>query len=182
MDALTVSGALPLPALLGFVALVVLVTAILMLRISSRLAAGTGLASDAEVLASDTGQNRVARLEDPALGLRGQPDYLLRESVGLLGRRKIVPVEVKPTRQRREPYEGDVMQLVVYMLLVRRKFGRKFAGYGYIRYRDRTFKVKLTPELEASCLAYADLVREARRLGSHDLESLPLPCRCGRCP
>lgn len=182
MSTLGTLTALPLTALLGLLALVTGILALALYSIATRLEERTGLDSTARVAASDTGQGRVARLEDKRLGMRGQPDYILQERVGLLRRWKVVPVEVKPTRRRRTLYEGDEMQIVSYMLLARRIYGRKFAGYGYVRYHNRTFKVQLTREREKRCLSYANLVREARRLEHVAAESPPLPCRCGRCP
>lgn len=168
--------------LMAAAALGIFVLAALLFWVSGRIEASTGLGSNAEIVASDTGQNRVELIEDKRLGLRGQPDYILRERVGLLRRWKLVPVELKPTRKRRTLYESDELQLVAYMVLMRSRYGRRFAGYGYVRYQDQTFTIRLTREREARLLATANAVREARRLEHVRVDSPPLPCRCGRCP
>lgn len=158
----------------------VLVLAIAVLWLSSVLQGRTGLSSSAEIVASDTGQNRVELIEDPGTGLRGQPDYVLQERVGIFRRKKLVPVELKPTRKGRTLHESDEMQIVVYMLLMRARYGRRFAGYGHVRYKDETFTVRLTRERENRCLSYAEGVRQARVADNvdrnHDVEP-----RCGYC-
>jgi CRISPR/Cas system-associated exonuclease Cas4 (RecB family) len=146
--------------------------------LSDALGGRTGLPGHAEILASDTGQNRVQKIYDPESGLVGQPDYILRERVGF--RRRLVPAELKPSRKGDELHEGDEMQITVYMILMRREYGRDFAGFGYVRYKDKTFKVHLTRERELRCLRYAQLVREARRdpgvRRSHSVRG-----RCAQC-
>lgn len=151
----------------------------LFLWLSSLLESSTGLSSSAEVLASDTSQNRVKTLKDPKTGLMGKPDYLLQERVFF--QKKIVPVELKPTRQSRALYPSDEMQLVAYMILCRAAYGSKFAGYGYVRYAEATFRVDLTRKLEQRCIQLIEEVRAARCAEdvprNHDSSA-----RCGRCP
>lgn len=149
------------PLLVGFALLMLM--AGLALWASSALQARTGLSSSAEILASDTGQERVELIRDPETGLVGQPDFLIEERVGLFRRKKIVPVEVKPSRESDQLYDSDQMQAVVYMLLVQAKYGNRFAGYSYVRYKERTFRVELTDLLRRKCLMYANGVREARQ-------------------
>lgn len=149
------------PLLAGFALLMLL--AGIALWISSTLQAQTGLSSSAEILASDTGQNRVELIRDSETGLLGQPDFLIEERVGLLRRKKVVPVEVKPSRASDQLYDSDKMQAVVYMLLVQAKYGNRFAGYSYVRYKEHTFRVELTDLMKRKCLMYANGVREARQ-------------------
>ena len=131
------------------------------LLLSVFLASRTGLSSRSEVMASDTGQNRVKKLWDPETGLVGQPDYILRERVGFS--KKLVPVEVKPTRKGTRLHHSDEMQSTVYMLLMRAEYGKEFAGYAYVRYKEKTFRVRLTRELERLCLQYVGEIRQARQ-------------------
>jgi CRISPR/Cas system-associated exonuclease Cas4 (RecB family) len=162
----------------GAVVALLLGAAFLLLLLSRWLAGHTGMPGDAEILASDTGQNRVEKIHDPETRLVGQPDYVLRERVGF--RRRLVPAELKPSRRGDTLHESDEMQVTVYMLLMRHAYGREFAGYGYVRYKEKTFRVDLTREREARCLAIADAVREARRVANtrrnHDQRG-----RCAQC-
>jgi CRISPR/Cas system-associated exonuclease Cas4 (RecB family) len=111
-------------------------------------------------------------LNDPAIGLRGRPDYLIREAAGL------VPVEIKPMRAATTLYESDRVQIGAYLLLVRAAYPTTFAGYGRVRYRATTFVVHLDPELESLCTRTAASVRAARRATNvHRTHTLAAKCR-----
>jgi CRISPR-associated exonuclease Cas4 len=145
---------------------------ILLYVLSSSLAQTTGLPANARILSSDVGAADPPLLEDPALGIRGRPDYVIREAKGL------VPVEVKPTRASTQLYQSDLIQLAAYLLLVRAVYPTQFAGYGRVQYRHAQFVVELTPELEARCRATAHLVRAARQATTvHRTHSLAVKCR-----
>ena len=116
---------------------------------------------------------KIARTEteplliDEARRLRGRPDYLMRRREGL------IPVEFKPLRTSKTLYESDRLQIGTYLMLTR-------APYGIVRYKDATFRVHLTQELEARCLAVADQVRAARRAAVvHRTHNVP--AKCGAC-
>jgi CRISPR/Cas system-associated exonuclease Cas4 (RecB family) len=145
------------------------------ITVAAALAVGLLLAAWA--LRHGTGVRRGAvdverPLVDTVHGLRGRPDYIVREPAGL------VPVEIKPNRRSTVLYDSDRMQLVAYMLLVRANHPRAFAGYGRVRYRDVEFVVPLTDVLEAQCLALAAAVRAARRAETvHRTHDLAAKCR-----
>ena len=61
------------------------------------------------MVASDTGAGASVLLSDPALGLRGRPDYLLEEET--CGDRILVPLEINPTRRSQRLYESDAVQV-----------------------------------------------------------------------
>lgn len=155
------------------------IVVVLLFWVSAILENSTGLSSGAEVLASDTGQNRVELIRDPYTGLVGKPDYVLLERVFF--RKKMVPVELKPTRRSKTLYYGDMMQLVTYMVLLRSEYGSRFAGYGKVRYKEATFTVKLTRALERELQSHAGAVRDARQADyverNHDER-----VKCARCP
>ena len=134
---------------------------VLLLRTSRFLSQKTGLSSEAVVIASDTGQQRVQRLWDKETGLCGQPDYVVKEMVG--GHELLVPSEIKPTRKSQRLYEADEMQLVVYMILLKAVYGAQFGGYGYVVYENNRFKIELTSERVERCLRYAEEIRRARK-------------------
>lgn len=131
----------------------------LLLFVALILRQRTGLRSDATVLASDTSQNRVENIRDRRSMLVGQPDYLVEERVW--GRKRVVPIELKPLRKSAKLYDSDRLQLACYMILTRAKYGRRFAGYGRVRYKEHSFQVRLTRALESECLAMADNVEWA---------------------
>ncbi len=136
----------------------------------------TGVRSDVTVIASDAGYLPPETLRDPALRIRGRPDYLVRDrSTGT-----VYPIEVKPTRDAVELYESDVLQLAAYMLLTETRYGAEFAGYGVVRYRSAEFRVPLTSELRRRCAAAAEAIRAARRAAaihrSHEVRAKCWAC------
>jgi CRISPR-associated exonuclease Cas4 len=133
------------------------------------------------VVASDTGAGRSVTLRDPELGLRGRPDYLIREGAGGGGGAAVVPVEVKPSRHSRRLYESDAVQVGAYLLALRATHGARAARHGYVRYAERSFRVELTTALEARVREIVAAVRAGREAAvvhrSHDV-----PARCRNCP
>lgn len=87
-----------------------------------------------------------APLVSHAHRLIGQPDYLLRRREGL------IPVEVKPNRRAKKPYDSDMMQLMAYCLLVEECYGER-PPYGLLRYATHTFRVEYTTAHRAEILA-----------------------------
>jgi CRISPR-associated exonuclease Cas4 len=158
------------PALL--VAAVAALLAITLFAAARWIAADTGLAAGARVISTDVGPDPGTMLTDLTLGLRGRPDYLVRESAGL------VPIEIKPMRGATMLYESDRVQIGAYLLLVRATYPTLFAGYGRVRYRETSFVVPLTPELESLCARTAALVRAARLASDvHRTHTLAAKCR-----
>jgi CRISPR/Cas system-associated exonuclease Cas4 (RecB family) len=141
------------------IATLLLIAAVLALTAAWRLGRSTGVSVASEILTTDVGRESAPLLQDAGLGLRGRPDYVLREA----GTGKVYPVEVKPTRNARDLYASDRLQIGVYMLLTAKTYGGEFAGYGVVRYRSRAFRVPLTSDLSSECRAVADEVRSARR-------------------
>ena len=113
-------------------------------------------------------------LYSPDYGLVGRPDYLVNNQQG-----SIVPVEVKSARAPDEPHDGHVMQLAAYCLLVDEVYGIR-PDYGILQYRDRTFAVEYSIELEEDLLDVLVNMREDLFNGelnrSHEEWS-----RCSRC-
>jgi len=105
--------------------------------------------------------------------LSGKPDYLVEE------RGCIVPVEVKPARQVEEPYDGDILQLAAYCLLVEEEYGQH-PRYGYLKYSQALFRVDYTRGLRRHLLSKLDAMR--RDLRARDVApSHQEPQRCLRC-
>lgn len=131
------------------------------------------------VVASDTGAAPGVMLRDPALGLRGRPDYLMEERTA--DGTVLVPIEVKPTRRSTRLYESDAVQLGAYLLALRATHGERAARYGEVHYSGRSFRVELTAGLAGRVRATVAAVRAGRSAAvvhrSHDV-----PARCARCP
>lgn len=164
------------------VVLALVVAAVLLLVAAGRLGRRTGVRAGAAIVGSDVGRDSPILLEAPRIGLRGRPDYLLRERT----RHRVYPVEVKPTRESTTLYESDLMQLVAYMLLTEARFGSEFAGYGLVRYRSAEFRVTLTGELRRRAIVAVVDVRAARRAAAvHRSHGIAARCRAcalrGRC-
>lgn len=107
-------------------------------------------------------------------GLLGKPDYLVRRG------ELLIPVEVKTAAAPERPYASHVMQLAAYCLLVEEAFGRR-PPYGWIRYRDRVFRVDYTAALREELLAIlAAMRRDLARGEAHRQHRHPSRCRaCG---
>jgi CRISPR-associated exonuclease Cas4 len=87
--------------------------------------------------------------------LVGKPDYILRRSEGL------IPVEVKPTRRAKKPYDSDLMQLMAYCVLVEECYGQR-PPYGLLRYATHTFRVDYTASTRAEILAIITEIQHDR--------------------
>ena len=144
-------------------ALVAGLVALLLARAAAR---GTGfratLRGGSAVVASDTGAGPSMVLSDPVLGIRARPDYLLEEPGG--SERVLVPVEVKPRRMSQRLYESDSVQLGAYLIAARATFGPQAADFGYVRYAEHTFHVRLTDELERRVNEIVAAIRLGRTL------------------
>jgi CRISPR-associated exonuclease Cas4 len=126
------------------------------------------------VVASDSIVSRPSRaLRSARHGIVGRPDYLVEE------RGRIAPVELKPSRSSKTPWLRDVVQLAAYCLLLE-EIEPRFAGYGYLRYAHRTFRIDFTDRMRRELLRTiadmrADLTAKDVPPSHHD------PRRCARC-
>lgn len=105
--------------------------------------------------------------------LIGKPDYLVQTVGGL------VPVEVKPSRRTSRPYEGDLMQLAAYCLLVEATTNTP-PPYGLLRYAGQTFRMPYTAAVRSELLAVLQAIVDDRSAEdvrrSHEQEA-----RCRGC-
>jgi CRISPR-associated exonuclease Cas4 len=132
--------------------LAVLLLALLVGIWALRIRRGTGLPW-APVVYRDTGGHAPERpLMARRLGLVGKPDYLLD-----IGGRTI-PVEVKPGRRARRPYDSDLMQLAAYCVLVEETSGVA-PPYGLLRYAEQTFRLDYTEQTRETLLDILDEMR-----------------------
>ena len=112
------------------------------------------------VIYSDTGawQHNERSLFSPKHQLTGKPDYLIRDSKG------IVPVEIKSGAAPSQPRPGHVLQLAAYCLLVEEAFDER-VPMGIIRYDDKQFAIDHTPALRAQLLRVMGDMRDALDAG-----------------
>ncbi len=152
-----------------------LLIAALVLWLWARRGRAVGGLPSGQLVYVDTGawQRNEKPLFSNTYQLTGKPDYLVRE------RNRIIPVEVKSRAAPDGPYLSHVMQLAAYCLLVEDVLGAA-APFGYVHYRDRTFKVEFSRALRAELL---QLLKDMRKAGharqvhrSHDHSR-----RCAHC-
>jgi len=157
-----------------YIALVLIVLAIIVLWQSSRQRKQAGLPGGRVIYTDTRAWGRVEQpLTDRELGLTGKPDYLVEKD----GR--IIPVEVKTGHTPSAPYDSHIFQVAAYCLLVERTYGKR-PPYGIIHYPSRDFAVDYTAELESSLLdQLADIKRDEVR--SNVLRSHEDPARCRGC-
>jgi CRISPR-associated exonuclease Cas4 len=108
-------------------------------------------------------------------GLSGKPDYLIQ-----LDDDTIIPVELKSSyAPADDPYDGHIMQVVAYCLLVEENYGIR-PPYGLLKYRDQTFEVAFDAQNEQLLLDILAEMHEA--LYGEPLErDHDNPSRCAAC-
>jgi len=157
-----------------FAALVLILLAILLFWMSTRMHQSSGL-PDGDIVFSDSSQWRKSfkPLYDAQLGLTGKPDYLIREN-GV-----IIPVEVKNAWAPSNPYESHKMQLAAYCLLVKRHYSVT-PPFGMLHYRNRTFRIRYDNNLENALITILDEIRILKELTEAN-RSHTQKGRCARC-
>ncbi len=156
-----------LPALLILIALV-------LFWVANRRRAAAGLPAGSVVYTDTRPGSQVEKpLFDPVSGLVGRPDYLV-EQEGVL-----IPVEVKSSYAPGQPYDSHIYQLAAYCLLVHKVYGKR-PPHGLLRYRNRTFAIDFTAELEARLLDRLAEIRLQEKAGAAN-RSHESPARCAAC-
>ena len=131
---------------------------------------------EGKVVYNDTGAWRANNhvLHAAEYRLAGKPDYLVEQADG-----SIIPVEVKSGAAPTKPWDGQILQLAAYCLLVETNFGVR-PSHGILQYSDRAFAIEYSDDLELDLL---DLLDEMRAT-STEVDVLPdhnQPRRCARC-
>ncbi|HWQ47317.1 MAG TPA: CRISPR-associated protein Cas4 [Longilinea sp.] len=151
-----------------------LLLAVVVLYVANRQRSQIGLPPGRVVYSDPSVWGKVERvLYDPSLGLAGKPDYLVQQNGNL------IPVEVKSGFAPAKPHDSHIYQLAAYCYLVEQTYGKKPA-YGLINYRNRTFAIDYTPQLEQNL---KDIINEMRWCEKHTPpgRSHQEPVRCARC-
>jgi CRISPR-associated exonuclease Cas4 len=142
--------------LLLVLAAVLVVLALAALWSSGRQRKAAGM-PDGRVVAADTnGWKQMEKaLYDAETGLTGRPDYVIEQG-GVL-----IPVEVKSSWAPPTPHDSHVFQLAAYCLLIEQSTQAR-PPYGVLHYRNRTFEIDYTPELESQLRALLAEIRGQR--------------------
>ena len=149
--------------------------AVFLLWQANRQRAESGLPLGRIVYDDSGGRKRLIErpLFEPTLGITGKPDYLV-EHKGLL-----IPVEVKSSAAPAQPYDSHIMQLAAYCYLVEKTLHHR-PTHGIIRYRNRSFEVDYTQELETQFLDLVMEIRQVEKSAEAD-RSHDYPARCQGC-
>ncbi len=155
--------------------LLLLGTAVWLKFRSQNLRQQSGL-PDGDVIYSDTGTwfPNAEPLAAPDFALVGKPDYLVQQTDG-----SIVPVEIKSGHAPQEPWEGHVLQLAAYCLLVDEVYGIR-PSYGILQYQDKAFAIDYSDDLEEDLLDLLAEMRDSQFDGELDRDHNDWN-RCARC-
>lgn len=162
---------------LGWLALAMILAALAAVAwLVSRFSRARSGLPDGAVIYGDMGVELAESetIYSPQLGLAGKPDYVIQDDDG-----SFVPVEIKSSDAPPEPYDGHVLQLAAYCLLVEEAYGVR-PSYGILQYRDGAFTVDFTYELEADLLELLDEMRQ-NALADEVFRDHEDPDRCGNC-
>ena len=148
--------------------------ALILFGISRLLSKRTGI-PDGRIIYSDPGAWEKAQkpLYDASIGLTGRPDYLIKKG------NQIIPAEVKSSWAPRSPYDSHILQLAAYCVLVESTYGQR-PPYGLLRYKNRTFKIKFTSDLEERVLEKINVIRKQKNKEDAPRSHNQLN-RCARC-
>ena len=163
-----------MPAVFVWIAVLLLLLGLLAALWARRRWASAGLPRG-RLVYSDTGawQRPEAPLYSRRYRMTGRPDYLVRTG------KTLVPVEVKSVVAPAEPYDGHVLQLAAYCLLVEEEFGVR-PPHGLLRYADATLEIPYDAALRRRLIQTLDAMRDARSAGSADRDH-DSPQKCLRC-
>ncbi len=155
-------------------ALLAIAAVILLLR-ANHQRSQSGLPVGRIVYDDSGGRKRIIErpLFEPTLGITGKPDYLVEQNGSL------IPVEVKSGTAPAQPYDNHIMQLAAYCYLVEKTLHRR-PTHGIIRYRNRSFALDYTPELEDQFLDLVAEIRQVEKDGEAD-RSHNIAGRCMGC-
>lgn len=125
-----------------------------------------------EIVYSDDSSNDQTFISDK-YGLSGKPDYILKADG------ELIPVERKSRElSRRGPYDGEILQLAAYCLLVEEHFSVQVRR-GQLMYPNRTIDIIFDAELRSTLLA---TLRDIELAGDADVSrDHRSPGRCRGC-
>ena len=149
----------------------VLFVAIMLRRHAQKRLAALGVAG--EVVYSDDGTVDDV-LVSHSHGLTGKPDYIRSEG------EELIPVERKSRRiSAPRAYEGEILQLAAYCLLVEERFGKP-VHRGQLLYQNRSLEIAFDDRLRSRLLDAVAELKSAQGM-SDVVRSHNSPSRCRGC-
>ena len=107
-------------------------------------------------------------------GLTGKPDYISREG------EELIPVEQKSrVISSAGPYEGEILQLAAYCLLVEERFGKPVRR-GQLLFQNRSLEVLFDDRLRSKLLDTVAELKSAEAM-CNVARSHNSPARCRGC-
>lgn len=160
--------------MLIFLAVLAAGISLFLLWLSARQRKKAGLPIGRVIYSDTGGWGKVEKpFYDGTLGLTGKPDYVIQQG------ELTIPVEVKSSFSPTTPHESHIYQLAAYLVLITRQTGKR-PPFGVLHYRNRTFAIDFTEELENNLVDLITSIRRQERLGeaarSHEDAG-----RCARC-
>ena len=126
-----------------------------------------------EVVYSDRGADDEV-LVSHVHGLSGKPDYILSRDG------ELIPVERKSRSvSAAGAYEGEILQLAAYCLLVEERFGKP-VRHGQLAYQNRSLEIVFDDELRGKLLDAVSALKSAESAGDV-ARSHNSPVRCRGC-
>ncbi len=161
---------------LSHIILILSVIALVVIFISRRIRARSGV-PEGQIIYSDNEvlQKLPRPLYDPATGLAGKPDYVLKGKDGAF-----IPLEYKSSPAPASPYQNHISQLTAYCRLIEVNYHVR-PKYGILRYQDKEFQVFYTRELEEGLQQTLAEIRECEASGCAPDRSHNNPARCRAC-
>ncbi len=107
--------------------------------------------------------------------LQGKPDYIFQTLI----RGAYIPVELKSAKLKEDqllPYEGDLMQLVTYFLVIEDVYGKR-PQQGRLIYKNKMFIIKNTRFLRKQLTNYLKEMRKMIETGKGEVSPSFPKCR-----
>jgi CRISPR-associated exonuclease Cas4 len=78
---------------------------------------------------------------DESIGLAGKPDYIIKQ------KKMVLPVEVKSSKFKNNPYASHIYQLAAYCRLIDKNYNIR-PKFGVLQYTNQTVHIEYTKNLE----------------------------------
>jgi CRISPR-associated exonuclease Cas4 len=141
-----------------------------LLRWSARSSANS-LGLEGQVIAG-AGSNANLFVSDK-YGIVGKPDYITDQDG------ELVPIERKSRSIKGRPFEGEILQLAAYGLLIEERFGKPVRR-GVLQYQNASVDIAFDEQLRSKLLTAISALKEAQCLSDVSRDHHH-PARCKAC-
>ena len=158
-----------------FLAICLLLGAFFLFLQASRQKKAAGLPGGRIIYSDTRGWGPLEKpITDPMLNLTGKPDYIRREG------EELIPVERKSRIiSPAGAYEGEILQLAAYCLLVEERFGKPVRR-GHLLYLNRSLEIAFDDQLRRRLFGALGELKTAEAM-SDVPRSHNSPARCRGC-